>query len=226
MLKDSAEKLTGNARYEGFCIDLIDHLAKLLGFKYIIKEVADRAYGIKNETGHWNGMIGNSLEGYCNSGFDDHLVKGGSSGLHHALYEHGNQHPFQEADHQSDHTLLFPFTFLHGSLDLCDGGSHRSNVYKDHCWHLVFLHPHYDIILHSKFSCFLTVEKVIYPVENAEDLAKQTKIKYGCLGSGSTKAFSRIQIQNTTIKRHIKTPRRRHSTHSERAMVEAEKGWR
>lgn len=63
MLKDSAEKLTGNARYEGFCIDLIDHLAKHLGFKYIIKEVEDRAYGLKNDKGEWNGMIGELIRG-------------------------------------------------------------------------------------------------------------------------------------------------------------------
>ena len=30
------------------------------------------------------------------------------------------------------------------------------------------------------------------PIESAEDLAKQTKIKYGCLGSGSTRAFFRV----------------------------------
>lgn len=44
----------------------------------------------------------------------------------------------------------------------------------------------------ANLAAFLTVEKVIYPVESAEDLAKQTKIKYGCLGSGSTKAFFKV----------------------------------
>ena len=32
------------------------------------------------------------------------------------------------------------------------------------------------------------------PIESAEDLAKQTKIKYGCLESGSTRAFFRVII--------------------------------
>lgn len=63
MLKDSAAKLTGNARYEGFCIDLIEELANHLGFKYVIKEVGDRAYGIRNEKGEWNGMIGELIRG-------------------------------------------------------------------------------------------------------------------------------------------------------------------
>lgn len=49
----------------------------------------------------------------------------------------------------------------------------------------------------ANLAAFLTVEKVIYPVESAEDLAKQTKIKYGCLGSGSTKAFFKVYYQYT-----------------------------
>ncbi|KAG8194658.1 hypothetical protein JTE90_003129 [Oedothorax gibbosus] len=41
----------------------------------------------------------------------------------------------------------------------------------------------------ANLAAFLTIEKVVYPIENAKDLAKQTKIKYGCLGSGSTRTF-------------------------------------
>ncbi|EEC19135.1 ionotropic glutamate receptor, putative [Ixodes scapularis] len=41
----------------------------------------------------------------------------------------------------------------------------------------------------ANLAAFLTVEKTVYPIENAEDLAKQSKIKYGCLRSGSTRAF-------------------------------------
>ena len=36
------------------------------------------------------------------------------------------------------------------------------------------------------------VERMEAPIESAEDLAKQTKIKYGCLESGSTRAFFRV----------------------------------
>lgn len=32
------------------------------------------------------------------------------------------------------------------------------------------------------------------PIESAEDLAKQTKIKYGALKGGSTAAFFRVRI--------------------------------
>jgi len=38
----------------------------------------------------------------------------------------------------------------------------------------------------------LTVERMDSPIESAEDLAKQTKIKYGALRGGSTAAFFRV----------------------------------
>ena len=44
----------------------------------------------------------------------------------------------------------------------------------------------------ANLAAFLTVERMESPSESAEDLAKQTKIKYGCLGSGSTRAFFRV----------------------------------
>lgn len=40
-------------------------------------------------------------------------------------------------------------------------------------------------------AAFLTVERMDSPIESAEDLAKQTKIKYGALGGGSTASFFR-----------------------------------
>ena len=47
----------------------------------------------------------------------------------------------------------------------------------------------------ANLAAFLTVERMESPIESAEDLAKQTKIKYGCLESGSTRAFFRVLIQ-------------------------------
>nr|XP_022293547.1 glutamate receptor ionotropic, kainate 2-like [Crassostrea virginica]XP_022293548.1 glutamate receptor ionotropic, kainate 2-like [Crassostrea virginica] len=41
----------------------------------------------------------------------------------------------------------------------------------------------------ANLAAFLTIEKMVSPIQGAEDLAKQTDIKYGTLGSGSTKAF-------------------------------------
>lgn len=40
-----------------------------------------------------------------------------------------------------------------------------------------------------KIAAFLTVEKVVYPIESAEDLSQQNEILYGCVSSGSTCGF-------------------------------------
>ena len=48
----------------------------------------------------------------------------------------------------------------------------------------------------ANLAAFLTVERMESPIESAEDLAKQTKIKYGCVESGSTGAFFRVSTSN------------------------------
>lgn len=45
----------------------------------------------------------------------------------------------------------------------------------------------------ANLAAFLTVERMDSPIESAEDLAKQTKIKYGALKGGSTAAFFRVR---------------------------------
>lgn len=44
----------------------------------------------------------------------------------------------------------------------------------------------------ANLAAFLTVERMINPIENAEDLASQTDIAYGTLDSGSTMTFFRV----------------------------------
>ena len=44
----------------------------------------------------------------------------------------------------------------------------------------------------ANLAAFLTVERMESPIESAEDLSKQSTIKYGCLKSGSTAAFFRV----------------------------------
>uniref|UniRef100_A0A8D3CP65 Glutamate receptor n=1 Tax=Scophthalmus maximus TaxID=52904 RepID=A0A8D3CP65_SCOMX len=43
----------------------------------------------------------------------------------------------------------------------------------------------------ANLAAFLTVERMVSPIESAEDLAKQSEIAYGTLDSGSTKEFFR-----------------------------------
>uniref|UniRef100_A0A667ZY89 Glutamate receptor n=1 Tax=Myripristis murdjan TaxID=586833 RepID=A0A667ZY89_9TELE len=54
-----AENILGQPkRYKGFSIDVLDALAKILGFKYDIYQVGDGKYGSALPNGSWNGMIG------------------------------------------------------------------------------------------------------------------------------------------------------------------------
>lgn len=79
MFKESSEKLVGNDAFEGYAIDLIAEIAKILSeyamthvtifsiqhfpeFNYTFKWVDDGAYGYLNkETGEWNGLMGELL---------------------------------------------------------------------------------------------------------------------------------------------------------------------
>ena len=54
----------------------------------------------------------------------------------------------------------------------------------------------------ANLAAFLTVERMVSPIESAEDLAKQTEIAYGTLDGGSTKEFFRVKLY--VIKCHEK----------------------
>ncbi|VDP14161.1 unnamed protein product [Heligmosomoides polygyrus] len=41
----------------------------------------------------------------------------------------------------------------------------------------------------ANLAAFLTTQRMVAPIENADDLSSQTKIKYGTLGRGSTMSF-------------------------------------
>lgn len=49
---------TGNGRFYGFCVDLLDRVAREVGFDYILDLVPDAKYGaLDAETGEWNGIV-------------------------------------------------------------------------------------------------------------------------------------------------------------------------
>ena len=60
--------LEGNDRYEGYCADLAGQVADIIKFNYNITPVKDEKYG-SNDTGTWNGMVGELLRGVSCSGF-------------------------------------------------------------------------------------------------------------------------------------------------------------
>lgn len=51
-----ADELEGNAQYEGFCIDIIDELSQIYGFKYIIIKQENNTVGalVNNATKEWS----------------------------------------------------------------------------------------------------------------------------------------------------------------------------
>ncbi|XP_062242065.1 glutamate receptor ionotropic, kainate 4 [Platichthys flesus] len=58
MLRHNHHELEGNDRYEGFCVDMLKELADILKFKYRIRLVGDRLYGVPGANGTWTGMVG------------------------------------------------------------------------------------------------------------------------------------------------------------------------
>lgn len=51
----------GSISYKGYCIDLLNELARYLKFTYEIYISPDGLYGSETENGTWNGMIGELL---------------------------------------------------------------------------------------------------------------------------------------------------------------------
>ena len=55
----------GTVTYEGYCIDLLNELARVLKFTYEIYYSPDGLYGAANKNGIWNGMIGELVSQVC-----------------------------------------------------------------------------------------------------------------------------------------------------------------
>lgn len=51
----------------------------------------------------------------------------------------------------------------------------------------------------ANLAAFLTVERMVSPIENAEDLAAQTNIAYGTLDSGTTMTFFRVMFHTLKL---------------------------
>ena len=63
MLKETVFKMSGNDQYEGFAIDIIHEISKMLGFNYTFSVQSDNVYGSLNQhTGEWNGMLRKIIE--------------------------------------------------------------------------------------------------------------------------------------------------------------------
>ena len=60
-------------RFEGYCVDLIEEIKKLVGFEYEIYVAPDNKFGNMDENGQWNGMIKELIEKVTDTIFIFHL---------------------------------------------------------------------------------------------------------------------------------------------------------
>ena len=58
VMMHNGKNFTGNDRFYGFCVDMLDRVANEVGFDYILDLVPDKKYGAKDPvTQEWNGMV-------------------------------------------------------------------------------------------------------------------------------------------------------------------------
>ncbi|KAB5571197.1 hypothetical protein PHYPO_G00222310 [Pangasianodon hypophthalmus] len=272
MLKKNHEKLVGNDKYEGYCVELAAEIAKHVGYQYKLKIVADGKYGARDpETKMWNGMVGELVYGkadvavapltitlvreevidfskpFMSLGISIMIKKPTKSkpgvfsfldplayeiwmcivfayiGVSVVLFLVSRFSPYEwhaedceergeantnqagslsgqnaqnQAQQNQEQTNEFGiFNSLWFSLGAfmqqgCDISPRSlSGRIVGGVWWFFTL-----IIISSytaNLAAFLTVERMVSPIESAEDLAKQTEIAYGTLDAGSTKEFFR-----------------------------------
>ncbi|CAL1283897.1 unnamed protein product [Larinioides sclopetarius] len=247
MLVNSTKKLHGNDQYEGFCIDLIEALSKILDFKYEIRLVKDEEFG-KEKNGVWSGVIGEVMRGKADMAvaglsinskrekavdFTLPFMNTGISILYQkpttkvtslfsflspfsaevwtylmitvfavsivtflvgrlTPYEWINPHPCRQDDIVVENTFNLRNSFWINIGSIMQQGSDLiptafSTRTAASFWNF------FTLIMVSSYTAnlaaFLTVERSIYPFNSAMELAKQKKIKYGCVDSGTTRAF-------------------------------------
>ncbi|XP_014598143.1 PREDICTED: glutamate receptor ionotropic, kainate 2 isoform X8 [Polistes canadensis] len=250
MVKED-KNLTGNARFEGFCIDLLKWIAGQVGFQYVIRLVPDHMYGVYNpETKEWNGIVRELMEkradlavasmtiNYARESVIDFTKPFMNLGIgilfkvpssqptrlfsfmnplaveiwlyvlaaymlvsftlfvmaRFSPYEWNNPHPcLADSDVvENQFSVSNSFWFITGTFLRQGSGLNpkaTSTRIVGGIWWFFTL-----IIISSytaNLAAFLTVERMITPIENAADLAEQTEISYGTLEGGSTMTFFR-----------------------------------
>ncbi|XP_066286133.1 glutamate receptor 4-like [Branchiostoma lanceolatum] len=240
-----------NCQYEGYAVDMLEEIAKIVNFTYKIHIVADGVYGSENETtGKWNGMVGELIEGKADLAVApltitlvrerviDFSKPYTSTGISIMIKKPQKSKPgvFSFLDplaYEIWMCILFAYIGVSVVLFLvsrfspyewhpaesCGVGSEDEEQTNDFgIWNSLwfslgaFMQQGCDIsprsisgrivggvwwfftlIIISSYTAnlaaFLTVERMVTPIESADDLAKQTEIRYGIVKSGSTEAF-------------------------------------
>ncbi|XP_066583370.1 glutamate receptor ionotropic, kainate 2-like [Prorops nasuta] len=235
--------------YKGYCIDLIEKIAKLIDVKYEFELVPDNQHGSFNKkTNTWNGLIKRLLDHKADLAICDFTITyerqkivdftmpfmnlGISILFRKAEQKEPNLFSFL-SPLSTDVWMYMATAYLAVSIMLfiqarmapgewdnphpCkDDPEELENVFdlKNSFWltigslmqqgsdilpkapsirMLVSAWWFFVLIMVSSYTAnlaaFLTVDKMDAPINGVEDLAKQTKIKYGCLKGGSTSQF-------------------------------------
>lgn len=250
IMRKKGTNLTGNAQFEGFCIDLLQTIADSLGFHYELYLVPDQKFGVEDSDGKWSGLVRQLMDRdadlavapmtitytresvidftkpFMNLGigilfkiptnmptrlfsfmsplaFDiwiyvllAYIVVSSTLFLvaRFSPYEWTNPHPcVTDSDTVQNQFSLansFWFTVVTLMKQGCDlNPKATSTRIIGAIWWF------FTLILISSYTAnlaaFLTVERMISPIESVEDLASQSKIMYGALEQGSTMAFFR-----------------------------------
>uniref|UniRef100_A0A6P7GW10 Glutamate receptor ionotropic, kainate 2-like n=1 Tax=Diabrotica virgifera virgifera TaxID=50390 RepID=A0A6P7GW10_DIAVI len=70
--KEGTHRLSGNDRYEGYAIDLIEEISKILGFQYTFNVRNDNQHGhFDSLSGKWTGMIADVIDGRADLAISD-----------------------------------------------------------------------------------------------------------------------------------------------------------
>ncbi|KAK9873338.1 hypothetical protein WA026_022143 [Henosepilachna vigintioctopunctata] len=253
MLKQSpnGDPLEGNARFEGYSMDLISEIAEFLNFKFEFYLVGDGQIGKYDEnTKQWNGLMRDILDhkadlAICDLSLThqrqkvvDFSLPFMSLGIS-ILYKHSEAKSFNmfafldpfstdvwvyTATLYLTVTIVLYFVFRLSPDEWenphpCDENPEElENIWDiKNCLWLTLgsimaqgcdLLPKgmssrtssamwwfFSLIMTSSYTAnlaaFLTAEKSGPTIESAEDLAAQSKIKYGCMEGGSTQSFFR-----------------------------------
>ncbi|XP_054167278.1 glutamate receptor 1-like [Oppia nitens] len=247
---ESGVVLTGNDRFEGYCKDLADSIAKNVGFNYELRLVNDSKYGgldSKSPSG-WNGMVGELIrkesdiaiapltitsarervidftKPFMSLGISIMIKKpvkknpgifsfmnplsqeiwvyiilsyiGVSVVLflvsrfspHEWRYEDTLCGPKVSNDFSLNNSLWFSLgAIMQQSCDVCPR-SISGRIVGSVWWFFTL------IIISSytaNLAAFLTVERMVTPINSADDLSKQTEVEYGVLKYSSTMEFFR-----------------------------------
>ncbi|GFN98252.1 glutamate receptor subunit protein glur6 [Plakobranchus ocellatus] len=175
---------TGHPIYEGFCIDILIEMSKLLGFKYNITEVPDGKFGsLKPPPRGWTGMIRQLVDKVVWSAIFVAFV--GTSLMLFAVSRVNSDRQAKYAHNLRESFWYIWGTLLRGSLT---GSPHAisSRIVSSAWWFFALI---ISSIYTANLAAFLTITIADVGINTAQDLALQDEFDYGTVEGSQTETF-------------------------------------